>query len=171
MKRRLCFLLAIACSLMVMCGCSTKKSTYQLDPMTSYQPEYIRDISLYQVEEGERYIILYDSANKDYLLARVDNQGLDKDLLILGKEVYNFQESQDGLLTIVSSKDHIVFYKDKYEKIEDKHNDVVQIGLIEISYDSQNQDIQVVHNKRPVGAHIPIEQYDHFIAIDIIQVN
>ena len=91
--------------------------------------------------------------------------------MILGKEVYNFQESQDGLLTIVSSKDHIVFYKDKYEKIEDKHNDVVQIGLIEISYDSQNQDIQVVHNKRPVGAHIPIEQYDHFIAIDIIQVN
>ena len=136
-----------------------------------YNPQVINNIEDYKIEETSRYIILYDTQDKEYFLAKIESYGLNKQLLDLGEDPLNFKDNKDGLLTLAASNYHITFYEAEYKKQTDKHNNISELGLVEINGNINDSSIQITHNKRVVGCHIPFEQYTHYIAIDLFQID
>ncbi len=138
---------------------------------STYNPQIIKDIAEYKVENNSRYIILYDTLDKRYYLTKIESYGLNKQLLDLGEDPLNFKDNKDGLLTLAASNYHITFYEAEYKKQTDKHNNISELGLVEINGNINDSSIQITHNKRVVGCHIPFEQYTHYIAIDLFQID
>ena len=136
-----------------------------------YNPQVINNIEDYKIEETSRYIILYDTQDKEYYLTKIESYGLNKQLLDLGEDPLNFKDNKDGLLTLAASNYHITFYEAEYKKQTDKHNNISELGLVEINGNINDSSIQITHNKRVVGCHIPFEQYTHYIAIDLFQID
>ncbi len=153
----------------IIIGITTYAFNNQKPTIRNFQ--IIKDVTKYKVENNSRYIILYDTLDKKYYLTKIESYGLNEQLLDLGKDPVNFKDNKEGLLTLIASNYHITFYKTGYKKQIDEHNDISQLGLIEISGDINDHSFQITHNKRVVACHIPFEQYTHYIAIDLFQTD
>lgn len=127
------------------------------------------DLKTLEIKSG-RYIILYDSVDKNYVLTTVDKTGLGTDLYILGKEAYNFSINGDKF-ELSSYNQKYVYSSNGWTKVKTKNNNISTLGLLETSYDSKNKCMQVVgFDKSTSNCQIPIQEYNSYIPIDIINI-
>lgn len=135
---------------------------------TIYNPGINDDLSSLTVEEGGKYTILYDTQAHEFYLTQVHNEKLSDELFLLGDKPYNFVHEKNQTLKLVSQDQTITFHNQKYTKQKTVNNHIETLGLVEISFEV-NDVVQITNNQYPVGCKIPLEQYNHFIAIDITQ--
>lgn len=136
----------------------------------SYHPIVQDHMNDFVIEDGQRYIILYDTQKKLYYISGVGNSGLKDELYLLGSQVYNFNGLDGQTLMISSEQETIYISHDKIVMRDENRDEIVTVGALILSYDVKQEAMQVLSRKWEVQCLIPIQQYDHFIPIDLIEV-
>lgn len=76
---------------------------------TIYNPGINDDLSSLTVEEGGKYIILYDTQAHEFYLTQVHNEKLSDELFLLGDKPYNFVHEKKPNIKISFTRSNYYF--------------------------------------------------------------
>lgn len=160
MKKIILFSIMIVCIVSVSLVFLTKKD----DP---YNP-VIKNIDSFIIEDDTRYIILYNSEENHNYLGKVTHYTLDNNLYYLGDTVCNFKEVDRDLI-VISNRNQVIYSSGNYDLLPDDVYDVKSLGLLRITYDAKNHDMQIIRRNSEALCKLKFKYYYHFIPVDLIE--
>ena len=135
MKKIILFSIMIVCIVSVSLVFLTKKD----DP---YNP-VIKNIDSFRIEDSTRYLILYNSDENHYYLGKVTSYVLDDNLYYLGDTTCNFKKADNDII-VISNSNQVIYSSGNYDLLPDDVYDVKPLGLLRITYDAKNHDMQIL---------------------------
>ena len=160
MKKIILFSIMIVCIVSVSLVFLTKKD----DP---YNP-VIKNIDSFRIEDSTRYLILYNSDENHYYLGKVTSYVLDDNLYYLGDTTCNFKKADNDII-VISNSNQVIYSSGNYDLLPDDVYDVKSLGLLRITYDANNHDMQILRRNSEVNCKLKFKYYYHFIPVDLIE--
>lgn len=128
----------------------------------------IKDMNNFTIKDNARYIILYNSESNKYYLAEVLSYRLDNNLYYLGEEACNFKQIENDVI-VLSTEEKIVYASGEYKYLSNEVYDIQTIGLLMISYDSKNHNMQILKRNSEEKCILEFKYYKDFIPVDLIE--
>ena len=160
MKKIILFSIMIVCIVSVSLVFLTKKD----DP---YNP-VIKNIDSFRIEDSTRYLILYNSDENHYYLGKVTSYVLDDNLYYLGDTTCNFKKADNDII-VISNSNQVIYSSGNYDLLPDDVYDVKSLGLLRITYDAKNHDMQIIRRNSEALCKLKFKYYYHFIPVDLIE--
>ena len=152
-------IIIVICAILLMIFINKDNNTYNTT---------VKDIEDFTIEDNSRYIILYSSESDKYYLAKVSSYALDNSLYYLGEEACNFKKIDNNVI-VISNENQVVYASGEYVVIPNEVYDIKTIGLLMISYDSKNHDMQILKRNSEAKCILEFKYYNKFIPIYLIE--